>query len=396
MKFLFCSLSNFGFFYPAIGIAKALRQRGHEVLFLTSATLGKIIKKVGFESVVCTEKDNPGFRVDNWGQPFAVAIQVKYLEDAIKNFDPDVIVGQHLTLGPLITRRLYDIPVAILGLAAYLYPACKSLLKRSPQTEIEERLVWRYGDMMRIYNEACELLNLSPSSANYRETPLLGDLYLLRSVPELEGNIDILPERVHLVGDGLWEPPVHDAKLFEWLQQFETSNKPLIYVQPGRSFDDSKFWPYLVNALKNRPVCVVADVGRMDGEIGEIPDNFFVRKHIPQGLILPKAKAVICSGHSTAILGAITHNLPSLIIPFGSGTEDIAERCQNSGVSICLSPFQMSVETIGEAVDKLLNCRDLQKNSRLLQQAFLKVNHQNKVIHLLEHLASSHCPVLRA
>ncbi|MDJ0798910.1 MAG: glycosyltransferase [Calothrix sp. MO_167.B12] len=396
MKFLFCSLSNYGFIYPAIGIAKTLRQKGHEVLFLTSSALGKIIKKAGFELVTCTEKDNPGFRVYNWGKPFAAAIQVKYIQYAIKNFAPDVIVGQHLTLGPLINRKLYDIPVAILGLAAYLYPACKSLLERSPQTESEERLVWRYGDMMRIYNESCELLGVPPSSANYRETPLLGDLYLLRSVPELEGNVDILPDRVHLVGDCLWEPPLLHTELNCWLQQFDISTKPLIYVQPGRTFEDPKFWSYLVNALKNRPVHVIASVGRMDGEIGEIPENFFVRKHIPQGLILPKAKAVISSGHSTAVLGAITHGLPSLIIAYGSGSEDIAERCLRAGAAIYLSPFEVTVKTIGKTVDQLLDCPNLQRNSQLLQQAFIKANKKNQAAELLQDLAFTRYSVLRA
>ena len=395
MNVLFCSHSNYGSIYPAIVLALTLQQRGHKIIFLTSSTLSKTIEKYGFELIICAEEDNPAFRVYNWGKPFAVSIQVKYIESAIKNFAPDVIVGQHLTLGPLITRRLYDIPVAILGLAAYLYPTHKSLLERSPQTKIEKELVWRYGDMMRLYNEACELFKLTPSFASYQETPLLGDIYLLRSVPELEGNVKQLPNRVHLVGDCLWEPPLFSTKLTEWLQQFDTSTKPLIYVQPGRSFEDPNFWSYLVNALKNRPVNVVASVGRMDGEIGEIPENFFVRKHIPQGLILPKASAVISSGHTTAVLGAISYGLPSLIIPHGSGTEDIAERCEKAGAAICLSPFQMTSESISKAVDRLLDDQNLQKNSQLLQQAFAKVKAKNQISQLLENLASTREPVLQ-
>ena len=396
MKFLFCSPSNYGSIFSAIDIAQTLHQQGHKVIFLTSSVLEQIIRQAGFELFVCTEKDNPGFRVYNWGKPSAIAIQVKYIKDAIKNFSPDVIVGHHLTLGVLIIRKLYNIPIAILGLAAYLYPVDKSLLKRSPKTKIEKELVWRYGDMMRLYNKACESLKLPSSSANYRETPLLGDLYLLRSVPELEGNVKQLPKQVHLIGDCLWEPPLLDAKLNYWLQQFDTLSKPLIYVQPGRSFEYPNFWSCLVEALKNRPVSIVASVGRMDGEIGEIPENFFVRKHIPQGLILPKAKAVISSGHTTAVLGAITHGLPSLIIPHGSGTEDIAERCQKAGAAICLSPFEMTAEKISQAVDQLLDDQNLQKNSQLLQQAFTKAKDNNQIVHLLENLAFTREPVLRA
>lgn len=395
MKFLFCSLSSYGFIYPAIGIAKTLRQRGHEVIFITSATFSKIISRAGFESITCAEKDNPGFQVWNWGEPFAVAIQVKYIEYGIKSFTPDVIVGQQLTIGPLITRKLHNIPVAILGLAAYLLPACESLLNRSPQTESEKRLVWRYEVMMQAYNQACELFGLSHSFANFRETPLLGDLFLLRSVPELEGNIDILPDRVHLVGDCLWEPFLFDDKLICWLKKFDTSTNPLIYVQPGRSFQEPKFWSYLVDALKNRLVRVVASVGRMDGEIGEIPKNFFVRNHVSQGLILPKAKAVISSGHTTSVLGAITHKLPSLIIPRGSGTEDIAERCQRAGGAICLSLSHVTAETMREAVDKLLDCLQLQKNAQLLQQAFVKANGLDRTADLLELLVLIRHPVSR-
>lgn len=395
MKFLFCSLSSYGFVYPAIGIAKTLRQRGHEIVFVTNTVFSKIINRAGFESIACTEKDNPGFQVWNWGEPFAVAIQVKYIEYAIKNFAPDVILGQQLTLGPLITRELHNIPVAVLGLAAYLLPACESLLKRLPQTESEKRQVWRYEVMMQAYNQTCELLGLPQSYANYRETPLLGDLFLLRSVPELEGNVNALPDSVHLVGDCLWEPFLFDAELICWLKKFDALTNPLIYVQPGRSFEDPKFWSHLVDALKNCAVRVVASVGRMDGEIGEIPQNFFIRNYVSQGLILPKARAVISNGHSTAVLGAITHGLPSLIIPRGSGTEDIAERYQRTGGAICLSPFEVTVETIRQAVDKLLNCPNLPKNSQLLQQAFIRANKSNQAADLLEFLAFTRHSVSR-
>ena len=42
---------------------------------------------------------------------------------------------------------------------------------------------------------------------------------------------------------------------------------------------------------------VVASVGRMD-EVVQIPTNMFVHSQVPQGLVLPRAQAVISSGHA--------------------------------------------------------------------------------------------------
>jgi len=395
MKFLFCPLASYGFIYPAIGIAKTLYQRGHEVAFVTSLTFSEILRQAGLERIPRTAKDGPSFQVELWAEPLAIVIQVKHIEYALECFAPDVLVGHQLTIGPLIVRVLHGLPVAVLGLAAYLWPASKSLLKRPPLSEGERLLVWRYGNMMEIYNRVCELFWLPLSYANYRETPLLGDLFLLQSVPQLEEDADVLPEKVHLIGSCLWEPPQLDVELSHWLQESNVAGEPVIYVQPGRSFQEPRIWPHLVDVLGNHQVRVVASISRMDGQAGAIPKNFFVRNHVSQGQVLPQVQAVISSGHTSAVLGALVHGLPSLLIPCGSGTEDIAERCQRAGAAICLSLSRVTVETLEQAMQTILNCPDLRQNAQALRQAFAKINGFEQAADLLEQLALTRRPVLR-
>jgi UDP:flavonoid glycosyltransferase YjiC (YdhE family) len=395
MKFLFCPLASYGFIYPAIGIAKTLYQRGHEVAFVTSLTFSEILRQAGLERIPRTAKDGPSFQVELWAEPLAIVIQVKHIEYALECFAPDVLVGHQLTIGPLIVRILHGLPVAVLGLAAYLWPASKSLLKRPPLSEGERLLVWRYGNMMEIYNRVCELFWLPLSYANYRETPLLGDLFLLQSVPQLEEDADVLPEKVHLIGSCLWEPPQLDAELSHWLQESNVAGEPVIYVQPGRSFQEPRIWPHLVDVLGNHQVRVVASISRMDGQAGAIPKNFFVRNHVSQGQVLPQVQAVISSGHTSAVLGALVHGLPSLLIPCGSGTEDIAERCQRAGAAICLSLSRVTIETLEQAMQTILNCPDLRQNAQALRQAFAKINGFEQAADLLEQLALTRRPVLR-
>ncbi len=396
MKFLFCSLSNHGLIYPSIGIAQVLSQRGHEVAFVTGSAFSKTLSQAGIERHFCTLENDLGFQIWNWGEESAIILQVKQIEYALNNFVPDVLVGQQLTLGPLIAAECHGLPVGILGLAAYLWPICESLLEHLPESEKERRLVWRYEETMENYNQVRKQIGLPQNHANYRETPLLGDAFLLQSVPELETDANMLPEKVHLIGSCLWEPFLFDVELVRWLTKFYASTDPLIYVQPGRSFQDPRFWPHLVDALGDCPVRVVASIGRMDGELGVIPKNFFVRNHIPQGFVLPKAQAVISSGHTTAVLGALTHGLPSLLFPYGSGTEDIAERCQQVGAAICLSPSEITAEKLRLAVDKLLNCSSLRYNAQTLQKAFANINGLQQAADSLESLAVNRRPVLRS
>jgi len=395
MKFLFCSLASHGFVYPAIGIAQVLRQRGHTVAFVTDLTFSDTLRQAEFARIPRGQTDGPSFQIKFWGEPLAVAMQVKHIEYALEQFGPDVMLGQQLTFGPLIAAHRHRLPVAVLGLAAYLWPASASLLRRPPRSERERHLVWRYAAMMDQYNQCMALFGLPRSHANHRDTPLLGDLFLLQSVPELAGDVNQFPMQVHCIGACLWESLQVDAELVHWLDQTQAAQRPVIYVQPGQSFHIPGFWPHVLTALADRPVGVVASVGRMDGDIGAIPGNFFVRGHVPQGMVLPRAQAVICNGHTTTVLGAVTHGLPSLLMPNGSGAGDITECCQHAGVAISLAPSAVTAATLQHAVEALLHCSSLRQRAQALQRAFAQVNGLERAADLLEQLAVTRQPVLR-
>ncbi len=392
MKFLFCSLGSYGFINPLIGIAKVLAKKGHQVAFVTHKDFTEVLHQEGLERIKRNPQDGSSFQVKLWAHPEAIAIQVKHIETALTRFKADVLVGNQLTFGTLIAGEIHHLPVAILGLAAYLWPTLESSLKNSSPSEKELRSHWRYADMMSHYKTSRQLLGLQSSiKENYRETPLLGDLFLLQTVPELETEVDNLPSQVHLVGSCLWESAQADSELFKWLDQPEIVDYPLIYVQMGRSFQYPRFWEYLIEAFSDNPFKIVAAVGRMDGELTNIPFNFFIREHIPQGLVLPYAKAVISNGHTTSVLGALTHGLPSLLLPNGSGTEDIAERCSLAGVAINLlenlENNQLNAEILKKALENILQSSEINQKAEKMGNKFKQINGIEKTADLLENLA---------
>lgn len=369
MRYLFCPLASHGFVYPALGVAAALRRRGAEVAFATGPAFAGTIADAGFERIPRGAKDGDSFEVGIWAHPLSAAMQVKHVEYALERFEPDVLVTSQLANGPLIVAERADLPVAVIGLAAYLWPLWPR--DAAPATGADKLLEWRHCDMMGHFNRVRALFDMPPVEAHHLDTPLHGDLFMVQSVPELETGAGVFPERVRCVGSCLWEPPQQpDPELACWLGQARAAGESIIYVQHGRSFEKPGFWSRLVAALKDRLVSVVASIGRMDKEVGAVPAGWFVRGHVPQGQVLPHASAVVSTGHTSAVLGALAHGLPSLLIPSGSGTEDIAGRCVGAGAALAVFDGDAPARLLERLLEELLHGESLRENARRLRDAF--------------------------
>lgn len=363
--------------------------QGHEVSFVTDSAFSETLNQVEFSRIPCGTKDLTSFEVRNWTKPLAVAIQVKHIQYALERFQADALVTTQLTLGPLIAGEITRLPVVVLGLAAYLWPLWP--LDYEPETRIEKETQWRYGDMMSHYNNARRALGLSASDADHLSNPMLGDLYLLQSVPELEQSRYDFPSNLHFVGSCGWEPASSDPELSAWLEEAKAAAEPVIYVQQGRSFTMQGFWAKLCDALRDKPIRVVADVGRMDEEVGSTPGNFFIREHVPLGKVLPYCSAVISTAHTTSVLGALIHGLPSLFFPSGSGSDDIAERCEKAGAALRVYATTVDAGLIESSVDKLLTSSDLRERAQRLKHGFERAGGARRAAELIEQTIASDC-----
>jgi UDP:flavonoid glycosyltransferase YjiC (YdhE family) len=393
MRFLFCSLDSLGFLFPSIGVARALAARGHEVAFATDARLAELLAGLGLSRIPRGPTDGGSFQVPHWPDPIAIAIQVKHLEYAIERFAPDVLIGQALTMGPLIVAERQRIPVGILGFCAYLWPTDEGPGDDSLE---QRRLRWRYRDMMSVFNRARACFRLPPSEAGCRGTPLLGDLYMVRSVPELGPDPADLPARVHLVGSCLWDPPDEDdPELTEWLAEARRAGAQVLYVHHGKFFEANAFWIPLVEALAGMDVRVGASVGQMRRPLGEVPGHYLVRFHLSQAPVLRQARLLVAGGNSTAFLGAMEAGVPALLIPAGGEHPEVAELARRAGVARILEPEEATPERLRANVEALLTDPGYAERAAACRAAFAEVDGLERAADLLERLAVERGPGLR-
>ena len=383
MRALFCPIAGRGFIYPMLGIGQKLTARGHTVAFATSVEFADVIAEAGFDRLPRGVKDGASFELARWGHPLAVAIQVRHVQHAIERFDPDVLLVSPLALGALVVGEIACLPVAMLGLSTFLWPvadAGRGMRSADPEAS------WRHAEMLRLYNQARGLFGQRPYDGRLDESPLLVTPHLLQSVPELEPLAAGLPAAVKMVGSCLHEAERPDAELMAWLEEGRPG-EPLVYLQHGSVFDGGgDYWPTFAAAAQDAGVRVAASLGRRRGAVAPFTDSrFLLRPHVPQGPVLERASAVVSSGNTTAVLGALTHGLPSLLLPNGGEQRAMAIRCSRAGTAVVLGS-QTPAAPLRAALEKVLTDAGLRAAAGRLRAAFSGYEGPTLVVGALEEL----------
>ncbi len=368
MRALFCSLDKPGLLLPAMGLAAALRSRGHRVAFAADRGAEPLLARAGFERVPRDDRDGRSFETELWSRPLAVALQLRHIEHALARFAPDLLVGQALTLGPLLARERHGLPVAIQGHATYAWPCGQAPLATEQRRERRQRT------MLRLLAEARAAARLPPRAAITDDHPLHGDAFFLRSVRELHGPAR-LPPRAHLVGACLWEPGGEDPddQLAAWLAAARRAGAPMAYVHHGHSFGGDRFWRSLAEAAAAGGLWIAAATGGEAELARRMPaGTFHLRRQLHPGPVLRHADLMIGSAGSTPVLGALSHGLPCLLVPGGDEQRDLAEQVAGSGSGRILHPRELTPAALQRAVAEVMADGSLRRQARALQQAFAR------------------------
>ena len=364
MRVLAVTPLSVGLVHPMIGIALELRELGHEVAFASGTRCGAILRAHGLELVApSSAEQDRAMIIDVWTRPDPIALQVRYVGDVVRALRPDLILASTFALGALLVAQVEAMPVAVLGLGAWLWPSQGA----EPNETIATNRATRAADVLAHTAGGRRAAGLPDGDDR---SALIGDLFLLQNAPALAWPSDRLPERVVSVGACLWEPRLQAPELDSFLA--EARGRPLIYVQPGRNFGQASFWRPLVEAVRGTRCRVVASIGRQDGGaagLGVPAHGFFVRQHVPQGPVLPSASLVVMTGHTTAFLGAAYAGVPMLIAPTGSGSEDIAELAQALGISLTVDPARLDAAAVKRLLERVLRDEGMRARSAELARA---------------------------
>lgn len=337
-RILVAAFGDAGHAFPAIALALALRDRGHEVAIETWEHWRQPIEEAGLRFQPADEYTV--FPPPPPGEQPGAADAARALEPLFEELEPDLVVSDILTLAPSLAAEVHGCRRATL--IPHLYPVHQPAMPffgigvMPPRTG-PGRLAWRAGRPLleaglrrgrREMNATRARLGLGPVSGLHGG--LSEELVLVGTYPALEYPRP-WPAEVEVCGPLSYEIPHPPIELPE-------GPEPLVLIAPSTAHDpDCKLVRVALEALASEPVRVVATTnGHRPERPIEVPAGALLVDWLSYGQVMEAADLVICHGGHGTVCRALEAGKPLLISPAVGDMAENGIRVQWSGAGLML------------------------------------------------------------
>ncbi len=346
MRVLCTSTPMEGVVGPLLPIARALRDRGHDVQLAVGPDVQGRVEAAGFaatvvgpsamEAAMRTMADaaaasspgaGPAFGAVMFGEVFAPDLlpPLRRIADA---FVPDVVVHPPVELASPIVAAERGIPSVTYGFGQLLAgEMVRALADRvSPLWEAAGVAADEHAG---IYRDCF----LDPCPPGMRLGPVAPARVVQAIRPEIPGaTSDALPATMASLGD-----------------------RPLLYVTLGTVpiFNQLATFEVLLDAVaQDGDIDVVATIGSNNDPVALAPRpaNVHICQWLPLRPLLDRCHAVVCHGGSGTTLAALNAALPMVIVPLGADQFENALACERAGTARVVRPGDVEASVVRDAV----------------------------------------------
>jgi rhamnosyltransferase subunit B len=373
VRFLFAVHGSFGDINPCAGIGAGLRERGHDVVFLTSGYYQEWLAGLGIETVPTLSTEDH-LRVT--GQPdFSHPLRAYRLlwglvlraakpeyEAILKRYDPGrtVVVARLLNVGPRIANERRGVPLLHLAvspdeLAPVRRPdALKRLVSEAAWKKLAAWIARRLDKRIAVnLNQLRRELDLPPverwfSAANYRPQSIIGLFPSWYATPEPEW-----PQVQH-AGFPLFDGGTN-SQLTERLERFlAEGSAPIVITGFSATQSAREYFHTAVNAMEKMGARAVLLSSFRANIPAQLPASIGYFGYVPLGLLLPRSAAIVHHGGVGTVAAALRAGVPQLIVPQNFDNASHAERVSQMGVGWVLRRRQLGPERLAKEAQALL------------------------------------------
>jgi UDP:flavonoid glycosyltransferase YjiC (YdhE family) len=351
MRILATSTPGLGHLTCLLPLAAALRDAGHDVLFVTAAESCDLVAGFGFAvrpggmspadrravlsprqpevmaqpprarrgllfSIMFAEAAAPAMRVD--------------LAPVVDDFRPDVVIHETGELAAAPLARARDIPSVTVAFSGTLPEWSHEMVLASLAP------LWADEDLAApTFEDVCGDLYLHPFPPSFDQAPSAKVVRPMQP-SAVWGTSDIPPS---------------------WLERLG-ADRPLVYLTSGTEPAAAQApWAAALQALGNLDVDAVATIGRHidPAALGKIPSNVRVEQFVPQQFVLDRAAVIMSHAGAGSLLGAAAAGVPQLLNPIWADQWENADAASGSGAAITCELDRRSASDIATVLQRLLN-----------------------------------------
>jgi UDP:flavonoid glycosyltransferase YjiC (YdhE family) len=351
MRVLVTTPAGLGHVHPMVPLARAIAERGHDVLWALPADGVAHVEPTGLRTLVAgragltrpaemparfpelaglSPADAPDVIFGKMFGALATPAILADLEPVAREWKPDLVVSDAAEFAGHLVAADLGVPSVTKGFGPLLPERRVALAGR----EVAD--LWRTrGLEPRDYGGAYHHLYL--------------DVY----PPGLAADAAHVPRRQLLRPEN---EDGHTAPSAPLPLPTGRPGAPLAYVTMGTVFHDSGPLASVLAALADVDVRVLATVGPAGdpARLGAQPPHVRVETYVPQTRVLAQCDVVVSHAGSGTVLATARLGLPQLCLPQGADQFLNARAIASSGAGIALEPHEASVEAMRDAVARLL------------------------------------------
>jgi UDP:flavonoid glycosyltransferase YjiC (YdhE family) len=380
MRFVMTPVGSSGDVHPFVGIGRALKARGHEVIVLSAGPFRDVVCKAGLvfeESVSVEEFDEISRHEDIWhprrGLQLVLDSIVSRLPLAFERLKGlhqpgrTVFVGHSLSFFTRVFEEIYQVPAATIHLAPsifrsdYAQPAYAPGIDASNWPRWVKRSIWWSIDRFMLDPNVAPQLNqwrrdlgLPPVTRVFRDwihSPqrVIGLFPDWFGVPQPDW-----PASLRLTGFPLFDDH-GPADLPVSMRRFLDDGPPPLLFTPGSANQAAaRFFKAAIDATESlgRRALLLT---RYTGHLPALPPTAHHEAFIPLADVLPRCAALISHGGIGTLAQGLAAGVPQLTMPMGFDQPDNATRLESLGVGKWVVPSRFEGDRVAGALRALLD-----------------------------------------
>ena len=387
MKIIIVTLGSLGDNYPFVNIGVALQKRGYDVSFLGCDWFKDVITKAGltYFSVFSAEDANNVSKLPElWQAETARSVMVNHVytpaaiptfEFIEKNYVPGntVLVSPTWIFGARFAQEKLKIPLLTVHLAPYAF-----------QNLMEDRREALDSVLYEPLNNLGRKLGLNPRKRNlysWLNSPsticgLFPDWFACPDHERVEDTVLTgfpIPKEMPLV------------QLPDELESFlNQGEKPIVFTPGTGMRQAADFFNTSVEVcdmLGKRGVLLSPFEEHIPDNL---PDSVCYFKYVPLDALLCRSSALVYHGGIGTCAQALNAGIPHLVMPMAFDQFDNAARLKSLGVGNQISREKYIPSTVAESLNKLINCKSVEKQCAVIAGKFKEDDPLNKVCNIID------------
>ena len=304
-------------FAPLIPIGKALQKVGHSVAVASASDFHPFVIGAGFNALV----SEPDWKTDSdiarvmaeqerylGGDHAAFVVQnlfirtvgkrsLNLMEKAINSWNPDIIISEITEFTGRLFAERKGLPVATVHFGIDM-----------------GKSVWK-----NIIKSALDDLRIDAGlSIDPQLNLMTGELSLCLAPSSYQPKNDIVSDNCHFFRPSQTDQ-IYEEGLPSWIE--DLPDRPNVYATLGNAFGSMQWiFEKIVDGLSSEHVNTIITVGHgIDpGNLDARSSNLHVERFIPNSLLLPHCRVVICHAGYGTVMGSLIAGLPMVLIPLAA------------------------------------------------------------------------------